>query len=482
MNYEPIIGLEVHARLLTKSKLFSSDVNNFGGEPNTHISPVTLAHPGTLPFLNGKAIRQAVMLGLACESSIAPFLYFERKNYFYPDLPKGFQISQLKTPICSGGFVEIESDSGIRKIQLNRIHIEEDAGKSIHDIDKLDSLIDLNRAGTPLLEIVTEPVLFSAEEAFQFMAELRKLVRWLGICDGNMEEGSMRCDANISMRKKGESKLGTKVEVKNLNSFRFLRKAIEMEIKRQADELESGGRITRHTRSFDAEKGVTFAMRHKEEEDDYRYFPEPDLPPVVVTDDMLKEARENMPELPGILRKRFVVQYHLQPNEAAILSEEKEMAAYFERLANKTGDPRTAANWMLGTVKNYLNKQAVSMEEFPVSAERLADLLTMVKNGMVSHSVAALKIFPEMAQNQSESPDAIAQRLNLVQQSDVTLVTHYIEGALAQHPDKVKSYRNGKKGLLGFFMGEIMKQSKGRLNPEVAGKLLMEALNKKYEA
>lgn len=481
-EYEPVIGLEVHARLLTKSKLFCSDANSYGGEPNTHISPVTLAHPGTLPYLNEKAIEHAMMLGLACESAIAPSMYFERKNYFYPDLPKGYQLSQLKTPICSGGFVEIElndeSRATTKKIALNRIHIEEDAGKSIHDIDPQSSLIDLNRAGTPLLEIVTEPVITSADEAFHFFLELRRLVRYLEICDGNMEEGSMRCDANISVRKKGERKLGTKVEVKNLNSVRFLKKAIELEIKRQIDEIESGNPVTQHTRSFDAEKGTTFAMRYKEEADDYRYFPEPDLPPVTITDDLLQRVRKNMPELPGMMRKRFIEEYKLPSNDAAVLIEERELAAYFEDLAKKTGDARTAANWTLGTVKSYLNEHASVVKSFPVKAESLADLVSMVKEGMVSHS-AATKIFDAMTQNPGESPRSVAGRMNLIQQSDVGLVTQYIEKAISENPDKVKAYKNGKKGLIGFFMGEVMKQSKGSLDPGVANKLLSEALNKK---
>ncbi len=482
-EYESVIGLEVHARLLTKSKLFCSDANSYGGEPNAHTSPITLAHPGTLPYLNEKAIAQAMMLGLACESAIAPNMYFERKNYFYPDLPKGYQLSQLKTPICSGGFVEIEvtgeSRAAAKKIALNRIHIEEDAGKSIHDIDTQFSLIDLNRAGTPLLEIVTEPVIHSADEAFHFFLELRRLVRYLEICDGNMEEGSMRCDANISVRKKGEKKLGTKVEVKNLNSVRFLKKAIETEIIRQVDEIESGNPITQHTRSFDAEKGTTFAMRYKEEADDYRYFPEPDLPPVLISGNLLQRVKDNMPELPGMLRKRFIEEYKLPPNDAAALIEERELAAYFEDLTGKTGDARAAANWTLGTVKSYLNEHASAVKSFPVKAESLAELVRMVKEGMVSHSAAATKIFDAMTQNPGESPQSVAGRLNLIQQSDIGLVNQYIEKAIAENPDKVKAYKNGKKGLIGFFMGEVMKLSKGSLDPSVANKLLSEALNKK---
>jgi len=478
MNYEPVIGLEVHARLLTRSKLFCADANSYGGEPNTHISPITLAHPGTLPYLNEQALGQAILLGLACGSDIASCMYFERKNYFYPDLPKGYQLSQLKTPVCSGGFVEIAAEGAARKIALNRIHIEEDAGKSIHDADPQYSLIDLNRAGTPLLEIVTEPVIHSADEAFHFMLELRKLVRWLGICDGNMEEGSLRCDANISLRRKGEKKLGTKVEVKNLNSVRFMKKAIELELRRQADELESGGQITQHTRSFDAEKGVSFAMRYKEEADDYRYFPEPDLPPVIITAEMLREAKERMPELPAVLRKRFTERYRLQPHEAATLTEEKAMAQYFEELAAQTGDARTAANWMLTTIKAELNERNADIAEFPLSAAALAGLIRLVKSGRVSHSAAASEIFQEMMRHPEESAESIAHRLGLVQQSDAELAARYINDVLAQNPDKVKAYRNGKKGLIGFFMGEVMKQSKN-IDPQVANKLLSEVLNKK---
>ena len=476
--YEAVIGLEVHARLLTKSKLFCSDANSYGGEPNTHISPVTLAHPGTLPFLNEKAIEQALMLGIACESSIASTMYFERKNYFYPDLPKGYQLSQLKTPICSGGSIAIDTGSYSRKIALNRIHIEEDAGKSIHDNDEQYSLIDLNRAGTPLLEIVTEPVLKSAGEAFHFFLELRRIVRYLEICDGNMEEGSLRCDANISVRLKGESQLGTKVEVKNLNSVRFLKKAIGLETERQIQEIESGNAITQHTRSFDADTGVTFAMRYKEEADDYRYFPEPDLPPVAITDDILSRSKENMPELPGVLRKRFTEEYRLSSTDTATLIEEKAMARFFEDLASKTGDAQMAANWVLGTVKSYLNEHSLNIEKFPVKVGRLADLLGIVKKGTVSHSIASTRIFDEMIKNLNEPPQSIAQRMNLIQQSDVGLVKQYIDTVILNNPHQVKAYKNGKKGLIGFFMGEVMRLSKGNLDPNLTNKLLNEALTK----
>lgn len=477
-KYEPVIGLEVHARLLTQSKLFSSEPNSFGVEPNTNVSPVTLAHPGTLPFLNEQAIEKAILLGLACESTIASTMYFERKNYFYPDLPKGYQISQLKTPICAGGHVEIFIDGAAKKIALNRIHIEEDAGKSIHDIDPHYSLIDLNRAGTPLVEIVTEPVLHSAEEAFQFLLELRKMVRYLDVCDGNMEEGSLRCDANISLRLKGTEKLGTKVEVKNLNSVRFLKKAIELEIERQARELESGNTIVQHTRSFDAEKGATFAMRFKEEADDYRYFPEPDLPLITITDAQIAEAKKNMPQLPGMLRRKLMEQFGLAENEANSLTEEKTLALYFLELADKTGDGKTAANWMLGPVKSYLNERQISIEDFPVKTAAVAKLIALVKQGTVSHSAAATKVFDELATSPNENPEAIAQRLNLVQQSNVGEIERYAQEVIGKHPEKVKEFKNGKKGLIGFFMGETMKLAKGNLDPQLTNKILTELLKK----
>lgn len=477
-KYEPVIGLEVHARLLTQSKLFSSEPNSFGMEPNTNVSPVTLAHPGTLPFLNEQVIEKAILLGLACESTIASTMYFERKNYFYPDLPKGYQISQLKTPICTGGFVEILIDGAPKQIALNRIHIEEDAGKSIHDIDPNYSLIDLNRAGTPLVEIVSEPVLQSAEEAFQFLLELRKTVRYLDVCDGNMEEGSLRCDANISLRLKGTEKLGTKVEVKNLNSVRFLKKAIELEIERQARELESGNTIVQHTRSFDAEKGATFAMRFKEEADDYRYFPEPDLPLIKITNGQINDAKEKMPELPGRLRKKFTEHFGLSANDAATLTEEKTLALYFLELAETVKDGKTAANWMLGPVKSYLNAQQIAIEDFPVKTAQMAQLIELVKQGTVSHSAAATGVFDELAKHPNEAPASIAQRLNLVQQSDIGEIERYAQEVIGKFPEKVKEFRNGKKGLIGFFMGETMKLSKGNLDPQLTNKILTELLKK----
>lgn len=477
-KYEPVIGLEVHARLLTESKLFSSEPNSFGVEPNTNISPVTLAQPGTLPFLNGKVIEKAILLGCACASAIAERMYFERKNYFYPDLPKGYQISQLKTPICSGGYVEIFIDGATKHIALNRIHIEEDAGKSIHDIDPHYSLIDLNRAGTPLVEIVTEPVLHSAEEAFQFLLELRKLVRYLNVCDGNMEEGSLRCDANISLRLKGTEKLGTKVEVKNLNSVRFLKKAIELEIERQTRELESGNTIVQHTRSFDAGKGATFAMRFKEEADDYRYFPEPDLPLITITQKQIADATRNMPQLPGALRKKFMEQFGLAANEANSLTEEKTLALYFIELAEKTADGKVAANWMLGPVKAYLNAQQIAIEDFPVKTENLAALIALVKQGTVSHSAAATGVFDALVKTPNETPEAIARRLNLVQQSDVGEIERFAQEIIAKYPEKVKEFRSGKKGLIGFFVGETMKSAKGNLDPQATNKILTELLKK----
>ncbi len=478
-EYEPVIGLEVHARLLTKSKLFCSDPNDFGNEPNTLVSPVSLGHPGTLPFLNEAVLDKALMLGLACGCEIAGKMYFERKNYFYPDLPKGYQISQIQTPVCSGGFIEIESDGTGKKIFLNRIHLEEDAGKSIHDFDKKYSQIDLNRAGTPLVEIVTEPCIHSPEDAYLFLSELRNMVRFLEVCDGNLEEGSMRCDANISLRKKGEKILNPKVEVKNVNSLRFLKKAIEYEINRQAQELKSGNRIVPHTRSFDAEKGLTFAMRSKESADDYRYFPEPDLPPVFISENRILNAKERMSELPGNFRKRFRNEYGLAPKEAFILTEEKSMALYFDQLAQKTGDGRASSNWMLTTVKAYLNREQKEMSEFPVEVERLAELILHVKNGVVSHSAASSEIFEELVKRKDVSAETIARALNLEQQSDVSMIDDFILKAIEKHPEKVKAYRNGKKGLAGFFMGEIMKMSKGKLDPQLTEKLLLESLNKK---
>jgi len=474
-KYEAVIGLEVHAQLSTKSKLFCGDSIAFGAEPNTHISPITLGHPGTLPKTNKTAIEYAIKMGLACGCEIVQTNYFARKNYFYPDLPKGYQISQHTTPICKGGKVKIKTSDGERYIQLNRIHLEEDAGKSIHDIDDENTCIDLNRAGTPLIEIVTEPDLFSADEAWQFVTEIRKLVRWLDICDGNMEEGSLRCDANVSIRLKGENILGTKVEVKNLNSIRNVKKAIEVEISRMIEEVEKGNAIKQQTRSFDATNDTTFSLRDKEEANDYRYFPDPDLPAFVLTDEYIKNIEKALPVLPESLFIQYQQEFGLSNYDAAQLSEDKSTANYFKQVIQYTVLYKTAANWMLGPIRQFLNTQQKDFGDFNLKPILLVELMQLVEEGKVNFSVAASKILPVLIER-NENPLRIAEDLQLMQVRDSGELATWIDEALEAMPDKVAEYKKGKKGLIGLFVGEVKKRSKGKADPKIVTQLLEEKL------
>lgn len=475
-KYEVVIGLEVHAQLLTESKLFCGDSAAFGGAPNTHISPITLGHPGTLPMLNRKAVEYAIRLGLACQSRIERENYFARKNYFYPDLPKGYQISQHTAPICDGGVVAIPVPGGQREIKLNRIHLEEDAGKSMHDQDPSFTMVDYNRAGVPLVEIVTEPDLHSSDEVYSFLTTLRRLVRWLDVCDGNMEEGSMRCDANISIRLKGETRLGTKVEVKNLNSIRNVKRAVEGEIKRQITLVESGGTIMQETRSFDAGNGTSFSLRSKEEANDYRYFPDPDLAPFHVTDEYLDSILKALPELPEAQVQRYVSQYGLPEYDARVICDDKATADYYEQVATIIPAHKAVANWLLGPVKSALNEQGASMTAFPLSPASLAGLIQLVEDGKVSFSIASSRIFPELMQHPAEQPLDIATRLNLLQDNNANNIAPIIDEVLAKYPDKVAEFRGGKKGLMGLFVGEVMKLSKGKADPKLTNQLLAEKL------
>ena len=474
-KYEAVIGLEVHAQLSTKSKLFCGDSIAFGAEPNTHVSPITLGHPGTLPKTNKSAIEYAIKMGLACGCEIIQTNYFARKNYFYPDLPKGYQISQHTTPICKGGRVKIKTTEGERSIQLNRIHVEEDAGKSIHDIDDENTCIDLNRAGTPLIEIVTEPDLYSAEEAWQYVTEIRKLVRWLDICDGNMEEGSLRCDANVSIRLKGEKKLGTKVEVKNLNSIRNVKKAIEVEINRMIEEVEKGNNIKQQTRSFDATNDSTFSLRDKEEANDYRYFPDPDLPAFVLTNEYIKSIETSLPVLPENLFIRYQQEYGLSNYDAAQLSEDKATANYFEKVIQHTDLYKIAANWMLGPIRQFLNTQQKDFSDFNLQPILLVELMQLVEEGKVNFSVAAAKILPVLIER-NESALRIAEELKLMQVSDIEELATWITETLNTMPDKVAEYKKGKKGIIGLFVGEVKKRSKGKADPKIVTQLLEEKL------
>ena len=477
-QYEAVIGLEVHAQLATKSKLFCSDATTFGAAPNTHISPITMGHPGSLPKTNKLAVEYAIKMGLACGCTIVKENYFARKNYFYPDLPKGYQISQHTTPICAGGTVQITVEGKKRHVQLNRIHLEEDAGKSIHDIDPTHTLIDLNRAGTPLIEIVTEPDLFSADEAFAYVTEIRKLVQWLGVCDGNMEEGSLRCDANVSVRLKGEKKLGTKVEVKNLNSIRNVKKAIEFEISRMIEVLEAGGAITQQTRSFDASNDTTFAMRDKEEANDYRYFPDPDLAPFVLSDSYIHAIKIELPILPAALEEKLIKQYQLNAYDAAQICESLPTAQYFEATAAHTNQYKSVANWMLGPIKSYLNEVGLNYNQLALEPNTLADLIQLIDAGQLNFSVAASKILPQLVDGQKRDVLAVATKLNVLQVNDADILEAWVDTAIASMPDKVIEYQKGKKGLIGLFIGAIKKISKGQADPNKVSDMLLKKLNK----
>lgn len=479
-KYEPIIGLEVHIQLLTNSKAYCSDSTEFGAMPNTQVSSISLGHPGTLPMVNKKVIEYAVKLGLACKCTITKENQYSRKNYFYPDLPKGYQITQQSTPICKGGFIAINTNGGRKnkKVELTRIHMEEDTGKSIHEQDPEYTLIDLNRAGVPLLEIVTEPVISNADEAYSYLTELRRLVRYLEICDGNMEEGSLRCDANVSVRLKGEAKFGTKVEVKNMNSISNVQAAIEHEIERQIEVLEAGGKIMQETRSYDASTGKTFTMRTKESADDYRYFPEPDLPPVMVMPEYIDIVRITLPPLPDELYEKYTSVYKLSDYDASVIIDNKEFALYFEELSNLTSNHKAAVNWMMGDVKSYLNENAITIDKFPLKPANIADIIALIDSGKLNYTIASQRIFPELLKEPAKTASDIAKEHNLVQESDAGVIEEFIQMALAKYPEKVTEYKNGKTSLIGLFMGEIMKLSKGKADPKKATQLLKDILDK----
>ena len=477
-KYEVVIGLEIHAQLLTKTKAYSSDENIYGATPNTKTSVITLGHPGTLPKANKKVIEYAVKLGIAVGAKIRERNEYARKNYFYPDLPKGYQITQDKTPICNGGIIEIKDDNGNNKeIQITRIHMEEDAGKSIHDLDPFNTLIDLNRAGVPLVEIVSEPEIRSANEAYNYINQVRKLVRYLEICDGNMEEGSLRCDANISVRIKGAKEFGTKVEVKNMNSTRNVKKAIEFELKRQIELIENGEKVRHETRSFNAADNSTISMRHKEEANDYRYFPEPDLQPVIVTEDYIEKVKATLPPLPKELFQKFTKDFGLSEYDANILVEEKGIALYFNTLCSYTKNYKAAANFVNGSVKSYLNETATDIADFTISPEQLAGLIALVDTGKVSNTVATSKVFLAMLES-DWSAEEIATKNNWIQESDSDALSEFIQQAIAKYPEKVEEYKKGKKGLIGLFMGEVMKLSKGKADPKLCNQMLRELLDK----
>lgn len=477
-KYETVIGLECHIQLLTKTKMYSSDVAEYGALPNTNVSVITLGHPGTLPVVNKRAVEFAVKLGIAVNANIREENQFARKNYFYADLPKGYQITQDKTPICTGGYITAKMKDCELRVNLTRIHMEEDSGKSQHDIDPFETLVDLNRAGTPLLEIVTEPDIKSGEEAYAYLTEVRKLVRYLDICDGNMEEGSLRCDANISVMLKGSKNFGKKVEVKNMNSFRNVQRAIDFEVKRQIDLIEAGEEIAGETRSFDAVNDKTFSMRSKENANDYRYFPEPDLQPVYVTQEYIQKIKSELPVLPDQLFNIYTKEYKLSEYDALQLIDRKEVAAYYNELVKHTANQKSAANWVMGPIKAYLNERALTITQFTLPSEKIAEIIALIDAGKVSNSAASQKLFPALVDQPQKTAEQLAKDLDLIQNSNSNELQGLIDQALAKYPEKITEYKNGKITLLGMFVGEVMKLSKGKADPKLLNQLVKETLEK----
>lgn len=475
-KYQVVIGLEVHAQLMTESKIFSGDGNAFGSKPNTNISAVSLGHPGVMPKLNKKAVELAIRMGLACNCEITRFGYFDRKNYFYPDLPKGYQMTQDKTPICVGGYLAIQNVEIQDSVKLNRIHLEEDAGKSTHVDGQPHSLIDLNRAGVPLIEIVTEPEIYSSEAAGAFLMAVRRKVRYLNVCDGNMEEGSLRCDANVSVRLVGATELGKKVEVKNMNSIKNVIKAIEHEVERQIILIEDGQEIFSETRTFNPDKGTTSGMRAKEELNDYRYFPEPDLSPLQISEEWLQEIKDNMPELPSQMKKRFKSQYGLKEYDASVLTEQRDLAYLFDTICNDTKNYKAAANWLMGPVKSYINEHGIDFGDLPIEPIQIASVIRLIDENKISFTAASRQLLPYLFEHPEENALHAAELLDIIQQSDSNNIQSIIDEVLVANETKVKEYRNGKKGLIGMFMGELMKKTKGAVDPKIANKLLRESL------
>ncbi|CCE25042.1 Asp-tRNA(Asn)/Glu-tRNA(Gln) amidotransferase subunit GatB [Methylotuvimicrobium alcaliphilum] len=476
-QWEVVIGLEIHAQLATKSKIFSGASIAYGAEPNTQACAVDLGLPGVLPVLNQEAVRMAVKFGLAIEAEIAPYSVFARKNYFYPDLPKGYQISQFELPIVGNGHLDIDLDGVTKRIGVTRAHLEEDAGKSLHEDFHGLTGIDLNRAGTPLLEIVSEPDLRSAKEAVAYMRKLHELVRYLEICDGNMQEGSFRCDANVSVRPRGQAEFGTRAEIKNINSFRFVEKAINHEIERQIDLIESGGRVVQETRLYDANKDETRSMRGKEEANDYRYFPDPDLLPVEITEAFKDEVRATLPELPDAKKRRFIEQYGQDDESAATLTSSRQLADYYEALVEASGgEAKICTNWVTGDVLGALNKAGLEVGQCPVDAERLAGLLKRIADDTISGKIAK-QVFEAMWQGQ-ETADQIIESQGLKQITDTGAIEAIIDKIIADNPGQVEQYLGGKDKVFGFFVGQVMKEMQGKANPAEVNKILKTKLKR----
>jgi len=479
MRYETVIGLEVHAQLSTRSKIFCGCSTTFGAEPNTQTCPICLGMPGVLPVLNKKAVEYAVRMALAVHCEINERSIFARKNYFYPDLPKGYQISQYEEPLAQKGWIEIYLKDGTKKrIRINRIHLEEDAGKSVHAeeyVSENESLIDFNRCGVPLIEIVSEPDIRSPEEARLYLAKLRQIVRWLSICDGNMEEGSLRCDANISLRREGTEKLGVKTELKNMNSFRSVERALTFEVKRQTDILEKGGKVLQETLLWDETNNIALPMRGKEEAHDYRYFPEPDLVPLIVKKEWKDEIQKSLPEMPDERKLRWVEKFGIPEYDASVLTEEKDVADYFEAVVDHVKDAKQASNWVMGEVLRILKEEKLPIDELKIRPSQLANIIKLVEEGKISRR-AGKTVFNEVAHTGAE-PEKVVEKLGLSQLSDSTRLEEIINRIIEKHPSEVQKFLKGKKSIISFFIGEVMKATNGKANPKVVNEILRERLN-----
>ncbi len=473
MKYEAIIGLEIHAQLLTSTKIFCGCPTNFGAEPNTQTCPICSGMPGVLPVLNKKAIELAIKTGLALNCRISDYSRFARKNYFYPDLPKNYQISQYELPLCENGYVEIIVDGTSKKIGIKRIHLEEDAGKNIHTSGHY-SFVDFNRAGIPLMEIVTEPDIRTPQEAAIFMRKLRTILRYIEVCDGNMEQGSLRCDANVSVRPIGQESYGTRTEIKNINSFKFVQRAIEYEISRQIAILEEGGSIVQETRLWDPSKGITISMRSKEEAHDYRYFPEPDLVPLVGLSNFAEQLKSQLPEMPDSKSRRFISQYNLTDSEADLLTSEKAFADWFEEAIKLGGDPKTVANWILGELLRLLNEDNKDITDCPLKPSQLVNMLKLIDKGIISIKIAKI-VFEEIYRTGKDAETIVKER-GLVQITDGDFLNGVIEEVLSRHPKEVERFKAGEEKLISFFIGQIMKATKGKANPQMVNEILKRKL------
>ena len=472
MEFEAVIGLEVHAQLLTDTKIFCGCSTKFGNPPNTNVCPVCLGHPGVLPVLNKKVVEYTVLMGLATNCKINERSTFARKNYFYPDLPKGYQISQFDLPICEHGYIEIKIDK-TKKIGITRIHMEEDAGKSIHD-QGYDTLVDVNRCGTPLIEIVSEPDISSGEEAYQYLSNLKQVITYLGICDGNMEEGSLRCDANISIRPKGSKKLGTRTEVKNMNSFRNVQKAIDYEIDRQINLVEDGGEVIQQTLLWNADQNKATSMRGKEEAHDYRYFPDPDLMPVVVNKEWKNKIKQLMPELPETRKERFINELNLPEYDAEVLTSQREIADYYEQVFHETNDAKISSNWVMGDVLKIINEQKIGFDDFSISPQYLGKLINLIKSNKISSKIAK-DVFPIMLEEKKDAETIVKER-NLIQITDTSAIESAIDNVINNNPTQVEEFRSGKEKVIGFLVGQVMKETKGKANPKMVNQILRDKL------